>query len=96
MNYDLNNLNWMNDNDFMTYKQLIIRLRADLDEPDFFVYDLVVPHNEEEYSQVLSENKQILALIKQSSSKRNIPAFDKDALIEDLIKYNVISKDECQ
>ncbi|QAR35231.1 hypothetical protein [Latilactobacillus curvatus] len=96
MNYDPNKWDWMKDNDFMTYEQLIIRLRADLNEPDFFAYDLFVPHNEEEYSQALEDNKKILKLIKQASSKRNIAPFNKDAILKDLIKNDIVNENQCQ
>lgn len=45
--------NWMYDTDFITYQELVERLRKDLNDPDFGAFDLAVPHNEEEYQQVL-------------------------------------------
>ncbi|MHC5564980.1 hypothetical protein [Pediococcus acidilactici] len=47
--YDFSKWDWMDDNDFMTYNDLILRLRKDLKDPEFFAYDLFVPHDEEEY-----------------------------------------------
>jgi hypothetical protein len=57
MNY---NMDQMSDNNFMTYKQLINRLRKDLNNSDLDVLDLNVPHNEEEYQNTLSYVSRIL------------------------------------
>jgi hypothetical protein len=61
--YDFSKWDWMYDNDFMTYNELLLRLRKDLNEPEFLAYDLFVPHDEEEYQEVLHDTKLMLELL---------------------------------
>lgn len=41
------------DSDYMTFKDFLARLRKDIDDPDFFAFDLKVPENEEQYQDML-------------------------------------------
>lgn len=69
---EIHSMDWMYDNDFMTYNQLIKRLRIDLNNPDFFVFDLAVPHNEEEYQRSLRDMKIVAkALMPHSENNMN-------------------------
>lgn len=60
---EIHGMDWMYDNDFMTYNQLIERLRVDLDDPTFFAFDLAVPHSEEEYQNSLHDMRIIHDLL---------------------------------
>lgn len=73
---EIHSMDWMYDNDFMTYNQLIERLRADLNSPDFFAFDLAVPHNEEEYLECLAYTRKILEIMR--SRKDTAPTIDID------------------
>ncbi|MCI2961056.1 hypothetical protein [Pediococcus pentosaceus] len=70
--YDFSKWDWMYDNDFMTYQELIERLRKDLNEPNFFAYDLFVPHDEEEYKEVLADTKRMQEIIRNPHSNNVI------------------------
>lgn len=59
----------MFDTSFMTYKQLIERLRVDLNSPTFFGFDLSVPNNETEYLKQLAEIKDVIL---RSRRQRNV------------------------
>lgn len=51
---------WIAATSFMDYETLIIRLRHDLNADDkFWMTDLRVPHNEQEYQQTLREVRKI-------------------------------------
>lgn len=67
--YDFSKWDWMDDNDFMTYNDLILRLRKDLNDPEFFAYDLFVPHNEEEYQEVLKSTHEMMGIIRKRKGK---------------------------
>lgn len=67
--YDFSKWDWMYDNDFMTYNELLLRLRKDLNEPEFLAYDLFVPHDEEEYQEVLHDTKLMLELLRNRPHK---------------------------
>jgi len=41
------------DSGFITFDDFMKRLRADLNDPDFFAYDLRAPRSEEEYQDYL-------------------------------------------
>lgn len=67
--YDFSKWDWMDDNDFMTYNDLILRLRKDLNDPEFFAYDLFVPHDEEEYQEVLESTREMMEVIRKRKGK---------------------------
>lgn len=67
--YDFSKWDWMDDNDFMTYNDLILRLRKDLNDPEFFAYDLFVPHDEEEYQEVLEITRETMEIIRKRKGK---------------------------
>ncbi|EQE00565.1 hypothetical protein QAS_4092 [Clostridioides difficile CD9] len=67
--YDFSKWDWMDDNDFMTYNDLILRLRKDLNDPEFFAYDLFVPHDEEEYQEVLESTREMMEIIRKRKGK---------------------------
>lgn len=58
----------MFETDFMSYRELIERLRVDLDSPSFFGFDLQVPNNEEEYQTQL---RQLRTVLDRSGRRRN-------------------------
>ncbi|MFD1466506.1 hypothetical protein ACFQ4L_10575 [Lapidilactobacillus mulanensis] len=65
-------------NEFMTYEQLINRLRKDLDNPGFFAFDLMIPHNEGEYQTSLKDMKVINKLLRRGTDNViNIDSFRK-------------------
>lgn len=66
---DFSKWDWMDDNDFMTYNDLILRLRKDLNDPEFFAYDLFVPHDEEEYQEVLKSTREMMEIIRKRKGK---------------------------
>jgi len=47
------------DSDFMTFNDFITRLRKDLNDSDFFAYDLRAPKNENEYQDYLTMCKML-------------------------------------
>ncbi|MBM6602862.1 hypothetical protein [Pediococcus acidilactici] len=67
--YDFSKWDWMDDNDFMTYNDLILKLRKDLNDPEFFAYDLFVPHDEEEYQEVLESTREMMEIIRKRKGK---------------------------
>lgn len=67
--YDFSKWDWMDDNDFMTYNDLILRLRKDLNDPEFFAYDLFVPYDEEEYQEVLESTREMMEIIRKRKGK---------------------------
>lgn len=67
--YNFSKWDWMDDNDFMTYNDLILRLRKDLNDPEFFAYDLFVPHDEEEYQEVLKSTREMMEIIRKRKGK---------------------------
>lgn len=54
------NNEWYQDTDFMTLKEFIERLRIDLNDPNFDMYDMPVPRSESEYQQRLTYISDIL------------------------------------
>lgn len=57
------------DNDFMTYSQMIDRLRKDINDPTFYTFDTPVPHNEEEYQKLLKQTKDIYEKVKDRQKR---------------------------
>lgn len=53
--------NIYSDSDYMTFDDFLARLRKDLNDPDFFAYDLTAPRNEEDYQKLLSIFKEVIA-----------------------------------
>lgn len=45
--------NVYSDSEFITFDDFIKRLRSDLNDPDFFAYDLRAPKSEDEYQDYL-------------------------------------------
>lgn len=87
MKRNTNKWDWMYDNEFISYKQLIDRLRKDLNNPEFFAFDLYVPHNEEEYKQVLESSKRMLNLM-HNAPRREINIDELDELRKELHENN--------
>lgn len=61
--------NLYSDSDFITLDDFLKRLRKDLNDPDFFAYDITSPQSEEEYQQLLSLFKEVMDEQKKKSSK---------------------------
>lgn len=47
------------DSEYMSYKEFIERLRVDLDDPDFFMFDGAAPNDEDEYQTMLALFKKV-------------------------------------
>ena len=54
---------------FMTYHELVARLRTDLKDPEFFGFDLSVPNNEMEYQEQLNEIRDAIARSRRCHNK---------------------------
>lgn len=63
---------WFNSDGFMTYETLIGRLRVDLEDPNFFAFDLYVPRDEAEYQGLLDDMKKIHQML--INHKNDAPA----------------------
>jgi len=54
--------------EFMTYREFMLRLKKDLGEtsPNFWIFDLQTPHNEDEYQDSLRIVKMLRNMAKNS------------------------------